>query len=934
MKRIAIIVLTLLFFTQGVLAQKGTLRGKIIDAGSGETLIGATVAVKDAPIGTITDFDGNYSLNLDPGTYTIEVSYVSYETQYFENITINAGEVTSLNTNLSKAETEIGEVVVTARARQKTETALQLLQKKSGRLMDGISSEKIAQLGDGSAAGALKRVTGVSVQDDKYVFVRGLSDRYTQITLNESTIPAMDPEKNTVQMDIFPSNIIENIVVHKTFTPDMPGESTGGHVNVETKDFPEQFTMKFSTSLGYNPQASLNDDFLTHPGGNTDFLGYDDGSREIPNLAQDALNRMVEEDLGEINEFTFSDQITAITNSFDPVMAPQRESSFLDHSHKFSMGDQIDFFGKSLGYNAALSYSRDFSYYENGINGQYEESVTPSALKVLNDSQGKEKVLLAGLLNLNYKLSNNHKIGGRYMHNQSGNKITRYQNGFFNYENMYNTVRNLGWIERSFDYYQLHGKHVLPSLNKTIVQWQTSYTQMNQDEPDLRFFENLYEIDENGNAYDWQIKTNDVPIRIFREMTQEDLGAKVDIEVPFQLFSEDAKFKTGIGYTSKNRDLDNVQFSLNSYLTTFPGGNVRDYLENNVYTEDNTTGYKYKADHNYNLANSYVGEQTIYSAYGMLDASLTSKLRLITGARFERSEIFSESKLPDDTTGKKIINNDILPSFNLTYEVAEDMNLRFAFSQTVARPKFQEIGTNYYDYKRGYYIYANRNLKQTAIQNFDLRWEYFFDRGEKIALSGFYKDFDKPIEIRLKQGTQNYELEPFNSKEAKLYGIELEFVKNLDFIPGLKHFNVGGNFTFIKSVIELTDETLEYIRAQDPDREDTRPMLGQAPYIINAFLGYNNEKHKISSNVGFNLNGKKLYLITKGRLPYVYEEPRAMLNVNINKGFQNGFSVELAVDNLLDADYRATHHFESEDRYSRRYSEGRTYKLSLSYTFN
>ena len=936
MKKIGLTLITLFLLSQGMMAQKGTLRGKIMDRETGETLIGATVSLKDKPVGTITDFDGNYSLKLSPGNYSIKVSYVSYKAKIFNDIQIKPGEVTVLNTNLAKAKTEIEQVVVTARARQRTENAMQLLQKKSGRVMDGISYEKIAKLGDSNAAAALQRVTGVSVQDDKYVFVRGLSDRYTMITLNESIIPAMDPEKNTVQMDIFPSNIIENIVVNKTFTPDMPGNSTGGHIDIETKDFPEKFTFEFSTKFGYNPQANLNDDFLSYPGGDTDYLGFDDGSRHIPGRAQQALNTMVQEDLGEVTEFTFPDQITGITESFTPVMAPRQDDSFLDHSHKLSIGNQVDFLGKSLGYNAALSYSRDFSYYSDGINGTYEESVTPSPLKIMDDNQGKEKVLLAGLLNLNLKLDNNHKIGARYMRNQSGNKVARYQDGYFYYESKQNTVRTLGWIERAFNYYQLHGKHVFPSLNKTIVEWQSSYTAMSQDEPDLRFFENLYQRDDQtGEPYGWKIKTNDVPVRIFRNMKENDLNAKIDVTIPFTLFEKKASIQTGGSYIIKERDMDNVQFSLNSYYTTFPGGDVRDYLVNNVYTDQNTTGYKYKSDHSSNLTNSYRAEQSILAGYGMIDMPITEQLRLVTGARVEKSQIYSENKVDADDRNYRegeLNNTDVLPSFNFTYTPEEDMNLRLAWSRTLARPKFQEVGTNYYDYARGAYIYANPDLKQTAISNLDLRWEYFFDRGEKVAVTGFYKNFDNPIEMRLKTGTQNYELEPFNSDQANLYGLEVEFVKDLDFIPFMKHFNVGGNFTAIKSVVELSQETLEYIRQRDSDRKDTRPMLGQAPYIINAFMGYNNKEESLSANLGFNITGEKLYLITKGRLPYEYKEPRPMLNLNISKGFASNFTVELAVDNILDSDYKITHHFDSEDRYSRRYSEGRTYSVSISYS--
>ncbi|MFP4605049.1 MAG: TonB-dependent receptor domain-containing protein [Bacteroidales bacterium] len=934
MKKILLVLLLISVSIQLTYGQKGTLRGKVLDRESGETLPGATVAVKGKPIGTTTDFDGNYELKIEPGTYTIEISYVSYAAQVFKDIEIKEDEVEVLNTNLAQQQTEIGSVVVTSRSRQRTENAMQLLQKKSGRLMDGISYEKIAKLGDSNAAGALKRVTGVSVQDDKYVFVRGLSDRYTMITLNDAVIPAMDPEKNTVQMDIFPSNIIENIVVNKNFTPDMQGESTGGQVDIETKDFPEKFNLEFSSKFGYNPQANLNEDFLSYPGSETDALGFDNGTRDIPGDAADALNTMVEENRGELNEFTFEDDITKITESFNPIMSPERKNSFLDHSHKFSIGNQVKLFGKSLGYNASLSYARDFSFYDNGTNSLYEEHITPSPLKILNDQQGKEKVLIAGLINLNLKLDKNHKIGTRYLRNQSGNKTARYQDGYFYYESSDNTVRNLSWIERAFNYYQLHGKHIFPDLNKTTVEWQASITEMQQEEPDLRFFENLYETDSNDDPYGWRIKTNDVPVRFYRDMYETDINTKLDIEIPISFLGQKSKIKTGGLYTSKDRDMDNIQFKLNSYLTSFPEGDVNSYLENNIYSEENPNGYKYKSDHTDNLTNSYRAKQSVIAAYAMIDANITSALRLVTGARIEQSETFSENKVDKSHRNYRkgeINKTDILPSFNFTYKIMEDMNIRLGMSRTLARPKFQEIGTNYYDYTRGAYIYANPDLEQTTINNLDLRWEYFIDKGEKIAISGFYKKFDNPIELRLKTGTQNYEIEPFNSEPADLYGVELEVVKELDFIPGMQNFTAGGNFTAIESVITVPEDIMEYIRAKDPERDDKRPMLGQAPFIINAFLGYKNDKYDVDANLGFNINGEKLYLITKGRLPYAYEEPRAMLNFNVSKTLNDNFGIELAVNNILDAEYKATHHFKDSDRYMHNYKEGRTYSLSLKY---
>ncbi|MFW6100971.1 MAG: TonB-dependent receptor domain-containing protein [Bacteroidota bacterium] len=932
--------LTLIMLFMNILAasaQKGTLRGQIIDEETGETLIGATIKVKDKSIGTTSDLDGNYSLKLAPGTHNIQVSFVSYETKLFEEVEIDRGEVTELNVNLGKTETEIGEVQVTAEASGTSENAMQILQKKSSKVMDGISFEQINKLGDATAAQALKRVTGVSVQDDKYIYVRGLGSRYTKITLNQADIPALDPEKNTVQMDIFPGNIIENIEVHKTFTPDMPGESTGGQVDVVTKDFPSSFTLQFSSSFGYNPQVHLNNNFLSYDGGNTDWLGRDDGTRDIPDRADQALDRMIEDDLGQIVQGQFTtEELRDINQSFNKTMAPQEKQSFLDHNHKFSIGNQTEFLGNPLGYNAAVSYTRNFSYYNEGTYGIYEESNTPSPLKIMEDERGSEKVNIAGLLNMNYKLSDNNKLGMRYLKSQNGTKNARYQDGYFFYENRQNTDRNLGFMERGFDSYQIHGKHVLPSLNKMVIDWMGAYTDMHQEEPDLRFFENLYEIN-NDKPSNFKLKTNTTPARFYRNMNEQNFHTKVNLELPVKIFEGDSKLKVGGEYSNKNRNLNNTKFSLTYNMTSFPTGEPEYYLNNYMISSSRPLGYYYTNDHRNDLNNSYRAEQEVLSAYGMINLRIADNWRIVTGARMENSYIFTENKIDEDSDKYKsgeLKETDFLPSLNMTYTIQEDMNLRLGLTRTLARPIFKEIGTAYYDYKSGFYVYGNPDLQRALIDNLDVRWEYFFKRGEKIAVSGFYKSFQNPIEQKLLVETQNYEIKYVNSEDAWLYGAELEFRKKLDFVDALSNFYLGGNFAYIKSAVQIPEDVLEDIRVGDPDREDTRPMLGQAPYIVNAYLNYENNQRGLSTTMGFHVSGEKLSLITKGSTPYIYELPRPALNFSVEKKIGKQITVDASVDNILNSKYREAHHFDSGDRYSLKHAEGRKFSVGIKYAID
>lgn len=927
-KRIILLTLGLITLAINTFGQQGNLRGRVIDAHTGETLVGVTIFVTGTTTGTTTDLDGNYDLPVDAGTYTISVSYISYQTQVFPETTITAGEVSLLDVNLEEMTTELQEVVITAKARRNTESALQVMQKKSASTIDGISSRQISRLGDGDAAAALKRVTGVSVQDGKYIFVRGLGDRYTKITLNGADIPAMDPEKNTVQMDIFPSNIIENIVVRKTFTPDMPGESTGGNVNITTRDFPEEMTLHFSAKVGFNPQANLNDDFLSYDGSTTDWLGMDNGKRDIPSIAENYLVAN-----GQISRVGYTDaQLNEISSAFDPVMAPERRRSGLDQEYKFTFGNQASFGERAIGYNFALSYSNEYDYYDNGEFGLYEEDINPSPWKKFDPVvHGSQNVNLAALANVSFKLNPNNKIGFSYLRNQSGKKTALLREGYFYYESRFDKDRNLGWTERIFDSYQLSGKHVITKLNKLSADWMVSYVNMNQDEPDLRFFETLHTSFEDTLMY---LKTNDKPGRFYRYMEEENLSARVDFELPLTISGDHAKLKFGGAYSDKSRDLSDTKFDLDNIYTRLTTTDVNQFLTEGIISAGNPLGYIYKADREQDNNNSYKASQSVIAAYAMIDFLLANNLRLVGGLRMEKSMMDVKNLVPETDTKYKsgeIDEIDFLPSLQFIYSLNENMNLRFGGSRTLARPAFREIGTNYYDYKTGIFITGNQDLQRSLITNADVRWEWFFKPGEKVALSGFYKYFQDPIEQKLSVETQNFEIKYINTDDANVYGLEFEFRKKLDFVSSLRNVFAGGNFTWVKSVVTIDSAELALIHQLDPDRGDTRPMMGQAPYIVNAFLGYMNTKMGLESNLAFNVTGPKLLIITKGATPYIYEQPFPALNFNISKQLFEKFSIQFSAKNLLDPEYRATHEFDSGEVNFLKFSMGREYSLKISY---
>ena len=333
--KISLLVVGFLVLMQTLNAQ-GILRGKIIDGETGEELIGATIMLKGTTTGSVTDLDGNYSImDIQPGIYTAVCQYISYDSQEFENVAINDGEVTIINVKLMTASVGLQEVVISAKAENRTEAAILTVQKKSANVIDGISAQAMSRAGDSEAAGALRRVTGVNVEGGKYVYVRGLSDRYSKTTLNKVDIPGIDPERNTVQMDLFPTNLIDNIIVYKSFTPDLPADFTGGLVNIVTKDFPEQYNLSVGVRLGYNTNASFNKNFLSYQGSPTDFLGYDNGTRSLPSEAQ-----------GQIPNYSGNSEtnqsLTTTTESFNKIMSTEYLPSFMNASVNFSIGNQAN----------------------------------------------------------------------------------------------------------------------------------------------------------------------------------------------------------------------------------------------------------------------------------------------------------------------------------------------------------------------------------------------------------------------------------------------------------------------------------------------------------------------------------------------------------------------------------------------------------------
>ncbi len=927
-----IIIVSLLFFLSLSFLNAQDIciiRGKITDGETGEPLIGALVIAEgsEPAVFSVSDFNGNFSLeNVPSNTKNIKVSFLSYETKIIENLNLPAGGVKIINLLLEKTSSELSEVIVNAKSITNTENAILVYQKKSTGLVNGISSQQISRLGDSDAASALKRVSGVSVSDGKYVFIRGLSDRYSMVTLNGAEIPGLDPNKNTVQMDMFPSNIIDNIIVHKTFTPDLPASFTGGYINVTTKTYPDKFTLNFSASLGYNPQTSLNNDFLSYEGGRYDRFGFDDGTRDIPEAAEGSVPYLYEN----------NDKLDEITGSFNKAMNTSYKKSFLNNSYSFSAGNQAKILGKPFGFIFSGSYKKVFSSYNNGIYGRYnliesENSYTMNPLISETEQKGDEEVTMSFLSGFSYKLNKNNSLSLNLLKNRAGLKSARYREGEKPEDNIYMYEHVLGFQERNFLSGQFSGNHILPDFSKLKIEWVASYTNSKQKEPDLRFFN----YDRQGESFQISYNAYPSPARFYRNLSEINSDSRINLTYPVIFFQNPAKIKAGGAFTYKNRTSDSRKFDILSQGLSF-NGDIQEYLsdENTGQNADDAIyGIYVLNDALTDAYNSYKAEEAVFAAYGMIDFNINKKLKIISGLRYERDYSFIENNV--EKTHFKYVRaeqffNDFLPVINLKYSVTKSSNLRFVYAKTVARPTFREIAPYaYYDFKEGWRVIGNPELQRTIIDNADFRYEIFGEHGDIFSVGLFYKYFVKPIELIDDPRANNPEFHYVNADNSKMLGIELEIKKHLSEI-NMPNFYAGGNFTLLKSEVEYVDD----YGSESSTLTVNRPMYGQAPWVINAFISYDNYEKGLNINSAFNIEGDKLAVVTKGATPNIYKKSYPDLKFNISKSIGKHFKAKFKISNILNANHKKTYTYENKEYIFQSYNLGRTYTLSVTYNIN
>jgi outer membrane receptor protein involved in Fe transport len=958
----------------------GKITGKVLDE-KGETLPGASIRVVENGTGTQTSVDGAYVLSLNPGTYTVEVTYISYQTQRVTGVVITEGKSTPLDISLKPAKSALKEVVVTASYRKASVEGLLTKQKNASEITNGISADQLARTPDKNIGESLKRISGVSTIDNKFVLVRGIGERYNSAVLDGTVLPSTEAQSRNFSFDMIPSGLVDNVVVSKTVTPDMNASFGGGLIQINTKDIPNENFITFTAGTSYNDQ-STGKDFLSHKRGKYDYFGFDDGGRDFPKglvhtdktsepnvlLPDPEYQKKV---IDQSKRFT-NDHFTLYKNK----TAPSQNYQFTI-GHLFVLDTNKN---NKLGFTGSLSYRNTQSI---NVIGMQARSSWYLANPANNNGAAYDfNTTLGGLLNVGLQLGKNRfSLRNTYTHVYD-NTLVRIA-GYDEIDGPEYTAAHKppNRIQEVDDptftdllQNKLSGQH---QLGKVKIEWDAARTSINRQEKDLSIATARSPV-LIGNDYQYYYAYSILPQVEITPTSRHHYYNKeahyswnLSGTLPFTVAGIRSTVKTGYFGTHKKArfEWEIAALSANNNLAD----SLRYISISDMIKPENIAFDKYFYSINPYFLDNYEGKSQTHAGYIMFDNRIFDKLRLVWGLRGEYYK-YTEIKNGYNTrTFEFDLKNDKrwqwLPSANLTYSPIESINIRAAVSSSVVRPELLDNSKffRYSPYLGG--LFGNQGLYSTRINSYDFKTEWFPGLGEIISVGGFYKHFDKPTELTivLVNGNPNYYLK--SADWAKVYGLEFELRKNFGFITDaeiLRNITVYGNFTLqkttVQSIYKITNPNPSPGAPEQIDvlSEQKRAMYGQAPYLFNVGLQYTG-KH-FGFNAAYNKSGYKTYIVSDDPLNIEYERPREQLDAQISyRFFRNKIEIKLNASNLTNnastyyrntasydiiPDYRGPDKSKSvrlKPGFSNKYEEGdqltfqqkfgRTYSTSISYTF-
>lgn len=913
------------------------LKGVVIDKNSKETLIGAVISIEGTDVKAVTDVNGNFSFEgLKDGTYTLYIKYVGYKTLKIDGVQMKDANLTIA---LQPDEQQLKGVTVTAVERRNTDAAMIQVSKSSPVIVSNVSAQEISRTQDTNAGEVIRRVPGVSLIDDKFVMVRGLSQRYNNVWVNGGAVPSSEADSRAFSFDIIPSSQIDNLTIVKSPTAEYPADYSGGFIIVNTKEIPAENSFSLSVGGNWNT-ASAFQDFAYSKGSATDFLAFDNGMRSIHGGINASLAPQLDANGSPIDNYATSLLGNHLNNDWmvkskKPLGDLKLAASL---NHRWMLG------GRTLGMLAALNYTNEYRTYEkmeNNLFGIYDAANDkPNYLRHSVDDQYNNNVRLGAMLNFTLlSKDGNHKYQFKNIFNQLATSRYTWRDGVSAQSN----------LERSAEYYyrsrttyngQLTGKHTFTS---DALDWSIGYAYANRHLPDRR----RYLIDDALESGVYALSTgNDIS----REWTQLDehilsLGINDKHHFKFGNFEPDLQVGAYGEYRSRQYQTRNFIYNWNVSDNNMPSDFRHSDIPTLLSNEENMGYDKLYLLEQKQMRNNYRGHNTLGAGYLTLSLPF-GQFGIHAGVRFEHNDMELISNTRDyekSETSRHYRTSDFFPSLNTTYKLNDQHQIRLSYGRSINRPEFREVSSSvYYDFDLASNVQGNTELKNCYVDNLDIRYEWYPSRGELISLAVFYKHFDSPIEwtYTVAGGTDliySYK----NAKSASNYGIELDIRKSLDFI-GLHDFSWSFNGALIKSKVQF----------EKGAKEENRPMQGQSPYLINTGLFYKNEPLKMDIALLYNRIGKRIIGVgrsegssgddSNARVPHSYEMPRNTIDLSFAKKFGSHLELKLNIRDLLaekvyykqfaDVTYRDGRTKEVEE-ITRCYKPGRNIGLQAIYKF-
>ena len=865
-------------------AARGRITGRVLDPqGNGMSDVG--IQIVGTTIGALSGVDGRFAvINVPAGTVTLMARRIGFASKTITGIVLAAGKTVEQDIAMAPATIQLATTTVTASQERGSVSVALDRQRNAAAIINTVTSEQIAKSPDNDAAAAVGRVSGVSVQDGKYVFVRGLGDRYTTSSLNGARLPSPEPERKVVPLDLFPAALIQSITTSKTFTPDQPGDFAGAAVNIQTKEFPAKRTIVMSTAGGYNASITGKNTFSAGNAGR-DYFGFGASTRGLAPIVQTFGNFDPQPGQGEVNSLigTFRNRWSALPSKGAP-----------NGSFGMSVGGSDPVFGQRIGYlvsgnygvqqNIKLDQVRAYALARQGVEEVDRFSGTSSGTGVL----------WGGLANFSTFLGRNTKVSLNNAYNRTSDNDARVETGIVENLGTRLNITRLQLVERMIRSSQLAVEHSLFG-GRHQFDWSATASGVTREEPDRS--EIVYTV--NGTSTpEWFAIGTEGAVRTYGMLNENNYEGQVNYRMSFFDPANELKVKFGGLYRSTDRDAANNVYSFQGFgLNNAQRQLAPETIFDGRFTQPGSSALRLVP-----LAQggSYAAKDRLAAGYVMATWQVTPMVNIISGARVERSEV---EVTASPTIGAPVTTSpnftDVLPSLAVTVKASENQNVRFSVSQTLARPEYRELAPlQFRDVLGGDNFLGNANLTRALIKNADIRWEWFPTRTEVFSVSLFGKQFENPIE-RIYLGTSGTRIVSYqNALRANNYGVELEARTGLGKLTtALENVSVFTNATFMQSRIALREGLASVTNSN-------RAMVGQAPYMLNGGVTWNTASGSTSATLLYNTIGPRITDAGELPLPDVKELPRHVVDFSVRFPVVSGLSGRLDARNLLDAKYR------------------------------